>query len=644
MSENDNGGVSRRNLLGTGLTATLAATAGAVAGGGAIVVTHTDSAKAETDDDHHKKALVPPGKLDEYYGFWSGGQSGELRILGLPSMRELIRIPVFNRCSATGWGATNESLQVLTEGLTPESQAYLSSIGLKTYQNGDLHHPRPSYTDGSYDGRYVFVNDKANTRLARIRLDVMKCDKIIQIPNAHSIHGLRLQRYPKTGYVFCNGENRAPLVNTGKLLDEPKKWRSVFSAVDADTMQVSWQVIVSGNLDNNDADYKGKYVASTCYNSEEGTTVAEMTASDKDHIVVFNLAAIEQAIKDGKAEEINGVKVLDGTKTSQLGITIYVPVANSPHGCNAAPDGKHLIINGKLSPTVTIFEWDKFDDIFAGKSKPESAIVGNLEVGLGPLHTTFDGKGNCYTSLFLDSQVVKWNLDDALRAYKGEKVNPIRQKLDVHYQIGHINATHGETKDADGKWAVALCKFSKDRFLNVGPMKPENDQLIDISGDKMVLVHDGPTYSEPHDATIIHASKLHPKEVWNKDDDFFRFSKDWAAKDGVKLGEENKVVRDGDKVRVYMTAAAPAFGLDHFKVKKGDEVTVFVTNTDDVVDLAHGFTLVNYGIAIEVAPQATASITFKANNPGVHYYYCQWFCHALHMEMSGQMLVEEAGA
>ncbi|MBL8883817.1 MAG: TAT-dependent nitrous-oxide reductase [Hyphomicrobium sp.] len=644
MSEKENGGVSRRNLLGTGLTATLAATAGAVAGGGAMVVTHTGSARAETDDDHHKKALVPPGKLDEYYGFWSGGQSGELRILGLPSMRELLRIPVFNRCSATGWGATNESLQVLTEGLTPASRAYLSSVGLKTYQNGDLHHPRPSYTDGSYDGRYVFVNDKANTRLARIRLDVMKCDKITEIPNAHSIHGLRLQRYPKTGYVFCNGENRAPLVNTGKLLDEPKKWRSVFSAVDAETMQVSWQVIVSGNLDNNDADYKGKYVASTCYNSEEGTTVAEMTGSDKDHIVVFNLAAIEQAIKDGKAEEINGVKVLDGTKTSQLGITIYVPVANSPHGCNAAPDGKHLIINGKLSPTVTIFEWDKFDDIFAGKSKPESAIVGNVEVGLGPLHTTFDGKGNCYTSLFLDSQVVKWNLDDALRAYKGEKVNPIRQKLDVHYQIGHINATHGETKDADGKWAVALCKFSKDRFLNVGPMKPENDQLIDISGDKMVLVHDGPTYSEPHDATIIHASKLHPKEVWNKDDDFFRFSKEWAAKDGVKLGEDNKVVRDGDNVRVYMTAAAPAFGLANFRVKKGDEVTVFVTNTDDVVDLAHGFTIVDYGIAMEIAPQATASITFKANKPGVHYYYCQWFCHALHMEMSGQMLVEEAGA
>ena len=578
---------------------------------------------------------LKPGELDSYYGIWSSGHTGDMRVLGMPSGRELLRIPCFVPDPLVGWGITNESKKIMGTKANGEVR----------YTVADTHHTHGSYKDGNYDGRYAWINDKINARIARVRLDYFICDKITDLPNVQGFHGIFSDKRdpvdPAINYttrVFCGGEFGIPLPNDGKDVNTPEKYRSLFTCVDAESMDVRWQVLLDGNCDLVATSYDGKLAASNQYNTEGGIHYEDMMSSERDACVFFHIARIEEAVKAGKFKTYGDSKVpvVDGThaanpdaKTALVG---YVSVPKNPHGVNASPDGKYFVCSGKLSPTCTVIELSRVLDWFDGKTeKLDDAVIAEPEVGLGPLHTTFDGRGNAYTTLFLDSQVVKWNIEAAIKAHAGDKtVKHVVDRIDVHYQPGHISATHGETMAADGKFLAVGCKFSKDRFLPVGPLHAENEQLIDISGDKMVLLADHPVRSEPHDFIIFDRNLLRPKQVYSLDE--FPLA--------IKDPKESGVFREGKKVTVKITSQAPAFSLREFKLKKGDEVTLILTNLDKIEDLTHGFAIPKYNINFIVNPMETASVTFIADKPGVYWCYCTHFCHALHLEMRTRMIVE----
>lgn len=580
-------------------------------------------------------AHLKPGELDTYYGFWSGGHTGDFRVLGLPSGRELHRVPCFAPDSLVGWGITNESKKIM--GTKPD--------GSLKYTVGDTHHTHASYKDGNYDGRYAWINDKINSRIARIRLDYFVCDKITELPNVQGFHGIFPDKRdpvdPAINYttrVFCGSEFHIPQPNNGHDMDDPSKYRTLFSCVDAESMDVRWQVLIDGNCDLAASSYDGKLAATNQYNTEGGAHYEDMMSAERDSCLFFNIARIEEAVKNGKFKTIGDSKVpvVDGTKAAnadqKTALVAYVSVPKNPHGVNATPDGKYFICAGKLSPTATVIELSKILDWFDGKlDKQDKAIVAEVEIGLGPLHTAFDGRGNAYTTLFLDSQVVKWNIDAAIKFQAGDnKVKYVVDRIDVQYQPGHINASQSETKAADGKWLAVGCKFSKDRYLPVGPLHPENEQLIDITGDKMVLVTDHPVRPEPHDFIILKRDLIRTKQIYSMDE--FPLA--------VKDPKDTGVFRSGKKVTVKITSQAPAFTPREFKLKVGDEVTLILTNHDKVEDLTHGFAIPKHNVNFIVNPQETASVTFKADKPGVFWYYCTHFCHALHLEMRGRMIVE----
>ncbi len=609
--------------------------------------------------DAAEKSYVAPGKYDTYYNFVSGGFSGQMSVYGLPSGRLLRVIPVFSVDPEKSWGYSEETKPMLN-----------TSHGMVPWD--DLHHTELSQTNGEIDGRWVFGNANNTPRVARIDLKSFRTAEIIELPNSAGNHSSPFitenTEYVVAGTRFSvpgdNSNGDVP-INTYK---ENFKGHLSFIGVDKETgkMNLSFQIRCPGvNFDLSHAG-KGKshgWFFFSCYNSEQANTLLEVNASqkDKDFIMAVNWKKAEEYIKAGKgktekvkyahntynesthtatSEIINTVLVLDAKELKD--ICYMIPCPKSPHGCDVDPTGEFIVGSGKLAAIIPVFSFDKIQAAIANKSydgeydgipviKYESALYGEVKKpGLGPLHTEFDGKGNAYTSFFVSSEVVKWNIKDL----------KVLDRASTFYSVGHICIPGGDSKKPSAKYLIAYNKITKDRYLPTGPELAQSAQLFDISGDKMQLILDFPTIGEPHYAQAVPADLISKNQIkiFKIDDNKHKY---------VAKGEkESKVVREGNKVHVYMTSIRSHFSPDNIEgIKMGDEVYFHVTNLEQDWDVPHGFAIKGANNAeLLIMPGETSTLKWTPDRVGMFPMYCTDFCSALHQEMQGYVRVSPKGS
>ncbi len=598
------------------------------------------------------KTYTPTGKRDEFIAFSSGGQSGQVLVYGIPSMRILKYIGVFTPEPWQGYGYDDESKRVLGEG---------AMVDGREVWFGDTHHPAISETNGEYDGQWLFINDKNTPRIAVIDLRDFETKQIVRNPIMKSEHGGAFVS-PNTDYIIEASQYAAPLENDFVPLEQfNEKYRGAVTywKFNREKGQIEPENSFSVELPPYSQDLsdfgKGPSDGWTFTNSfcaeryvggiEKGRPPFEAgcSAKDTDFLHVVNWKKAEELFKAGKVKKINGHPVIDMKTAADEGVLFLIPEPKSPHGVDVSPDGKLIVVSGKLDSHTTVYSFDKImkavkDKKFSGKDDYGVPIIdmkdvthAQVELGLGPLHTQYDSVPCvAYTSLYVDSMVAKWNYCDG----------KVIDKIPVHYNIGHLMSMEGDSVSPKGKYVVALNKLAIDRFNPVGPLHPQNHQLVDISNDKMQLLYDMPLpLGEPHYAVAISADKLKPHIRYPHGTDSRTEAKSPYA---VRAGGE-KIERNGTKVDVYATAIRSHFTPEIIEVNEGDTVSIHVTNMERAQDQTHGFAVSKHNVNLSLEPGKTASATFKADKAGVYPFYCTEFCSALHLEMQGYLLVKPAG-
>jgi nitrous-oxide reductase len=625
------------------------------------------------------KTFVAPGGRDEYMLFASGGHSGQVHVIGVPSMRLLKTIAVFTPEPWQGYGyGADWSEKALGEKTPrgPNAGDNPVASGKTDLRWGDSHHPALSETDGKYDGRWLYINDRAHGRIGMVDLSDFRTKQVLQVPNLQTSHG-GIFATPDTKYVHISSKVPALKAwNASKgqsaTLDDHLnhyadiyRGYSTFISVDPKSGRMdlarSFQIELPPYTQDLADAGKGAsygYAFINSYNVEmatggiqQGKPPLEVGASqlDFDYLHIINWQKAEQVVAAGKYTELNGIRVISLETAIAEGLLFLAPEPRSPHGVDIAPKGDYITVSGKLDPHATVYGFDLIkkaieSKTFEGKDrygipilKFDAVVAGKVELGAGPLHTQYDNQGHAYTSLYLESAVAKWTLGAPY--HPADKAFKLVDKVSIHYNIGHLATTQGDTMDPQGKYLIAMNKWSIDRHTNVGPLHPQNFQLIDISGPKMELIADMPIgFGEPHYAQMVKADTIKGHSVYAP-----------GTAPGTNEKSPNAIASEKDAriehrpgvTEVWMNVVRSHFTPDIVTAKVGDKVIVHLTNTEQTADATHGFAVPTKNVMLSLDPGESTTVEFVVDKPGTYSFYCTEFCSALHLEMQGWLIVEK---